>query len=190
MNGNVNQQPGHQAILLKEAGGDIDLKRNQRRQMRALRMGLLFGVFWLLAGCSVLPELTETDNETVWPLDNTQPQASFNKPYKVRGKVYVPLTTASGYKAQGTASWYGAESGRRTASGERFNPSALTAAHKTLPIPSKVRVTNLRNGRHVDVVINDRGPFTSNRLIDLSKAAAEHIGMRGLDDVSIESLEG
>lgn len=151
---------------------------------------LFLAVFGFLAACSVLPEVTENDNDTVWPLDSTQPQASFNKPYKVRGKLYVPLQTALGYKAQGTASWYGSESGRRTANGERFNPSALTAAHKTLPIPSKVRVTNLHNGRYVDVVVNDRGPFKSNRLIDLSQAAAKHIGLRGIDDVTVESLEG
>lgn len=79
----------------------------------------------------------------------------------------------------GMASYYGRElAGNRTASGERFNPSALTAAHRTLPLGSKVRVTNPRTGDSVIVRINDRGPFHGNRLIDLSEAAAREIGIR------------
>jgi rare lipoprotein A len=79
---------------------------------------------------------------------------------------------------QGTASYYGAKfQGRRTASGERFNQEALTAAHKTLPFGTRVRVTNLRNGESVEVKINDRGPYIRGRIIDLSKGAAREIGM-------------
>ena len=78
----------------------------------------------------------------------------------------------------GTASYYGARfAGRPTASGERFNPARLTAAHRTLPFGSKVRVTNKRNGKSVVVRINDRGPFSKGRVIDLSKAAASEIGL-------------
>ena len=80
--------------------------------------------------------------------------------------------------AQGEASYYGHElAGNRTASGERFNPMALTAAHRTLPLGTKLRVTNLANGRDVIVRINDRGPFVGRRLIDVSLAAAREIGM-------------
>lgn len=79
---------------------------------------------------------------------------------------------------EGTASFYGARfAGRKTASGERFNPAQLTAAHRTLPFGSKVKVTNKRNGRSVVVRINDRGPFSKGRVIDLSKAAAQEIGL-------------
>jgi rare lipoprotein A len=80
----------------------------------------------------------------------------------------------------GLASWYGGKrwQGRRTASGERFDGQALTAAHKTLPLGSRVRVVNLVNGRAVTVRINDRGPFTPQFIIDLSEAAAERLGMR------------
>jgi rare lipoprotein A len=79
---------------------------------------------------------------------------------------------------RGTASWYGYRfHGRRTASGERFNASAYTAAHRSLPFGTKVRVTNLRNGRSVIVRINDRGPYARGRVIDLSKAAANAIGI-------------
>jgi rare lipoprotein A len=128
-----------------------------------------------------------TADETVEPAEYGNKPAC-NRPYNVKGHTYYPLKSAHGYKAQGLASWYGAESGNRTASGSRFNPKALSAAHKTLPIPSKVRVTNLRNGRFIDVLINDRGPFNDNKIIDLSKGAAEQIGMRGLTEVQIEYL--
>lgn len=91
----------------------------------------------------------------------------------------------------GIASWYGRRfHGRRTASGERYDMSALTAAHKTLPFGSRVRVTNLDNGRSVVVVINDRGPFVKTRVIDLSHAAAKHLGFLqdGVAKVRIDVL--
>jgi rare lipoprotein A len=92
----------------------------------------------------------------------------------------------------GLASYYGNEfAGRRTASGEKFNPRALTAAHRTLPFGSKVRVTNPANGRSVVVRINDRGPFTRGRTIDLSRGAAEQIGLvaRGHGTVQLALVE-
>lgn len=99
------------------------------------------------------------------------------KPYEVAGQVYVPKYTPT-YDEIGVASWYGPGfHGELTASGERYNQNALTAAHKTLPLPSIVRVTNLDNGRSVIVRINDRGPFKRERIIDLSKAAAIELGM-------------
>lgn len=91
----------------------------------------------------------------------------------------------------GKASWYGHEfRGRRTASGARFEPNAMTAAHRTLPLGTVVRVTNLRNGRSVTVRINDRGPFIRHRDLDLSLGAARAIGMlnRGVAPVLIEPL--
>lgn len=97
-------------------------------------------------------------------------------PYEANGRWYVP-TPEPGYQQTGTASWYGADfQGRRTASGEAFDQTALTAAHPTLPIPSLVQVTNLENGREVIVRVNDRGPFTGERLIDLSRGAANVLG--------------
>lgn len=150
------------------------------------RLLVLGAVALLSLGCSSDPVLPSGDDAAVVPLSDAK--ARYNRAYKVKGKTYVPLQSAVGYKATGTASWYGSESGNRTASGQRFQPHAFTAAHKTLPIPCTVRVTNLRNGRHVDVVINDRGPFEGNRLIDLSKGAAQQIGMRGLAEVTVEYL--
>jgi rare lipoprotein A len=97
---------------------------------------------------------------------------------------------AGGSAHSGMASYYGSESGSQTASGARFNPSAMTAAHRTLPFGTKVRVTNKRNGRSVVVTINDRGPFIRGRIIDLSSGAAGVIGMRssGVAPVSVEVL--
>ena len=99
--------------------------------------------------------------------------------------VAVPLAAQA---QTGTASWY--KMGTRTASGERFNPEGLTAAHRTLPFGTKVKVRNLRNGRSVVVRINDRGPFTHNRIIDLSMGAAKVIGLTrsGVTKVAIEIL--
>jgi rare lipoprotein A len=114
---------------------------------------------------------------------------SYNKPYIIKQKTYVPLDSAKGYRQQGVASWYGTESGRRTSNGTRFKRTSLSAAHKTLPIPSTVRVTNLSNGRQVDVLINDRGPFIDKRLIDLSPLAAKQLRISGLAEVEVEYLE-
>lgn len=97
---------------------------------------------------------------------------------------------ALAYQATGHASWYGPGfHGHRTASGERFNKHALTAAHKTLPLHSRALVTNLANNESVVVEINDRGPFRRGRLIDLSQAAARAIGIRGVGTVEITALD-
>lgn len=114
--------------------------------------------------------------------------AAYNRPYKVRGRTYYPLKTARGYRARGIASWYGWESGNRTAMGMRFDPMGLTAAHRTLPLPTKVKVTNLRNRRSVIVTVNDRGPFVSGRLIDLSYGAAKALRLNGPGPVEVEAL--
>jgi rare lipoprotein A len=93
-----------------------------------------------------------------------------------------------GYVQQGIASWYGPRfRGRDTASGERFNQNELTAAHRTLPLGTKATVTNLRNGKKVEVEINDRGPYARGRILDLSKAAAERLDMdSGITPVRVE----
>jgi rare lipoprotein A len=103
-----------------------------------------------------------------------------SRPYTVMGHTYYPMQDARGYREIGTASWYGRKfHGQRTASGERYDMYAMTAAHKTLPLPSYARVTNLANHRSVVVRINDRGPFLHKRLIDLSYAAAMKLGIVG-----------
>jgi rare lipoprotein A len=100
-------------------------------------------------------------------------------PYQANGQWYVP-TPEPGYAQTGTASWYGPQfHGQRTANGEVFDQDALTAAHPTLPIPSLVQVTNLENGREIIVRVNDRGPFVGERLIDLSRGAAQALDFEG-----------
>ncbi len=103
-----------------------------------------------------------------------------NKDYTVLGKNYVVWRDVSGYYEEGTASWYGPGfHGQKTSNGERFNMNGYTAAHKNLPLPSFVKVTNLDNGKSLVVRVNDRGPFHSNRIIDLSKGAASYLGVIG-----------
>ena len=100
----------------------------------------------------------------------------------------IPAAQAKG-GAGGLASWYGPGfHGRRTASGERFNTHALTAAHRSLPFGSRVKVTNTRTGRSVVVRINDRGPYAHSRVIDLSKAAAQAVGIPGVGKVKLTRL--
>jgi len=103
-----------------------------------------------------------------------------NKPYEIAGHTYVPLTDDRALTEKGLASWYGKKfHGRRTASGEAYNMYAMTAAHKTLPIPSYARVRNPANGKEVIVRVNDRGPFSPGRIIDLSYTAALKLGVLG-----------
>lgn len=110
-----------------------------------------------------------------------------NKPYDVFGKHYVPMTSAQGFYQKGIASWYGKQfHGRRTSSGEPYDMYAMTAAHPVLPLPSYVRVTNVANGRSVIVRVNDRGPFKSSRIMDLSYAAAWRLGMIGTGTALVE----
>lgn len=112
--------------------------------------------------------------------------------YTLRGKRYRVMTreAALSYKETGTASFYGAEAGSQTANGERYDPLAMTAAHKTLPFGSHVRVTNLSNGRSATFRINDRGPFVRGRIIDVSAAGADELGFvsSGVTKVRVEVL--
>jgi rare lipoprotein A len=139
-------------------------------------------------GDKVPPNLAE--------LPDAQPKAeplhrSANRPYNQSGTNYVPLARLQPFRQRGLASWYGKRfHGRPTSSGEPYDMYAMTAAHPTLPIPSYARVTNLGNGRSVVVRINDRGPFHSARIIDLSYAAAYKLGyiQAGSAQVEIESI--
>lgn len=139
-------------------------------------------ILLLLAGCSSGPRLNpgEAATENATPRYENQPNRLNPSAYEVNGRSYRVLSNNTGYDEQGVASWYGPKfQSRPTASGERYNMYAMTAAHKTLRIPAYVQVTNLENGKQVVVRVNDRGPFVSNRIIDLSYAAARKIGMLG-----------
>lgn len=122
-----------------------------------------------------------------------EPLSRYGNPdvYHVNGKTYTVMTNSTGYHQRGLASWYGTKfHSKRTSSGDNYNMYALTAAHRTLPLPTYVRVKNLNNGRVAIVKVNDRGPFHSDRIIDLSYAAAVKLGLlpKGTAPVEIEAL--
>jgi rare lipoprotein A len=123
-----------------------------------------------------------------------EPRSRYGNPpdYEVAGERYFVLTSAAGYKERGRASWYGTKfHGKRTSSGETYDMFGMTAAHKTLPLPTYVRVTHLGNGRSVVVKVNDRGPFHQGRIIDLSYAAAARLDIlgHGSADVEVEAID-
>ena len=112
--------------------------------------------------------------------------------YTEFGERYCPMVSAEGFVETGIASWYGEKfHGRPTALGETYDMYAMTAAHKTLPLPTRVRVTNLENGRRLELRVNDRGPFVEGRVIDLSYSAARELGVvrHGTARVRVEALE-
>jgi len=146
--------------------------------------------------------LTRQEIETI---DGLPPKEAIRQgkvkksPYVVRGKRYVPMSVeqARHYRETGIASWYGYETyrqkgGHMTANGEAFDPNGLNAAHKYLPLPTFVKVTNLENRRSIILRVNDRGPFVEGRIIDLSAGAARKLGFydKGTARVRVEKYEG
>lgn len=128
------------------------------------------------------PVLTRDVSTVPNAVPRDEPRSKYGNPahYEVFGKRYYTLNTSRGYRERGIASWYGTKfHGKRTSSGEPYDMYAMTAAHKTLPLPTYVEVTNLNNGRKVTLKVNDRGPFHDNRLIDLSYSAATKLGIIG-----------
>lgn len=128
------------------------------------------------------------------PVPRLEARSKYGNPssYVVQGQRYYLKPSASGYHEQGIASWYGTKfHGRRTSSGEPYDMYAMTAAHKTLPIPVYAEVTNLETGRKIIVRINDRGPFVSGRIIDLSYVAAKKLGIdgKGTGQVSVRTID-
>jgi peptidoglycan lytic transglycosylase len=165
-----------------------------------LRALLLVALAAALASCGTAPKKADASKKPSYYLDDGPPDTIpdnladipdavprdepfhkyANRPYTVFGKTYVPVVNREPTRQRGIASWYGKKfQGQKTASGEPYDMFAMTAAHPTLPIPSYARVTNLKNGKSVVVRINDRGPFHSDRIIDLSYAAAAKIGIAG-----------
>ncbi|WP_232305488.1 septal ring lytic transglycosylase RlpA family protein [Gilvimarinus polysaccharolyticus] len=125
------------------------------------------------------------------PKTEPRTRAGNKNPYTVLGKTYYLIEDETSYKERGNASWYGKKfHGHKTSNGEIYDMYAMTAAHKTLPIPSYVRVTHLNNGRSVVVRVNDRGPFHQGRIIDLSYAAAQRLGISktGTGPVEVEII--
>lgn len=162
-----------------------------------------------MAGCTTVPpEKPGTVPTTRTPVGKTRPAeapahvptppapvpGTGNPPfYEVFGERYFVMPSSEGYRQTGVASWYGkAFHGKRTSSGTIYNMYEMTAAHKTLPLPSLVRVTNLSNGKSVVVTVDDRGPFVKGRLIDLSFAAAKQLDIvqAGTAEVEVEAIGG
>lgn len=144
----------------------------------------------LLAGCAE----TQLAIHAAKELQSRPAGGSYKvgKPYQVAGIWYYPKVQPN-YDETGLASWYGSKfHGRRTANGDTYDMNALTAAHKTLPMPTRVRVTNLENGRTLDLIVNDRGPFVHGRIIDVSRRAAQLLGFQrqGVAKVRVRVLDG
>ncbi len=169
-----------------------------------MRRSLLLACF--LAGCSSLPVAPPEERDSgppqpadhfshlppVVPRHEPVTAAGNRSPYTVFGNTYQVMETNSGYSERGYASWYGSKfHGRHTSNGEVYNMYGLTAAHRSLPIPSYVRVRNLANGREIIVRVNDRGPFHGNRIIDLSWAAAAQLGFvdHGVAEVLVTAID-
>jgi len=147
----------------------------------------------LLAGCADTPGSGPTSQSVKRDTPSapgTVGRYKVGKPYQIKGTWYHPEEDF-GYEEVGMASWYGRRfHGRSTANGERYDMNAMTAAHRTLPLPSIVRVTNLSNGRSVKLRVNDRGPFAKQRIIDVSRRAAQELGFKnkGVTRVRVEIL--
>jgi len=171
--------------------------------LKALFLG---GLVYFISGCSSTPTTTTTSDNDAYPsapidvsqvpdaVPKAEPKSRYGNPpsYKQFGNQYYVLDSSHGYREQGIASWYGTKfHGRRTSSGDPYDMYTMTAAHKTLPLPSYARVTNIENGKSVIVRINDRGPFHDNRVIDLSYAAAHRIGVlqNGTGKVIVEAID-
>jgi rare lipoprotein A len=156
-----------------------------------------------LAGCGYTPTIVErkdsagkkVDTRTIAdPVPKVEPitKAGNKSPYQVFGKTYFVLPSSENYRETGIASWYGRKfHGRRTSNGEIYDMYAMTAAHKSLPIPTYARVTSMENNRSIIVRINDRGPFHGPRIIDLSYVAALKLGFadKGTTEVLVEAID-
>ena len=131
----------------------------------------------LAAGCASYRPVSDTP-------------VKLGRAYTVRGVTYVPAADPT-YDVLGYASWYGRESGNRSANGERFRAGAIAGAHTTLPLPSYVEVTSLETGRTILVRVNDRGPFARGRILDLSRGAAEQLGVwaQGFAPIRVRVVE-
>ncbi|MFL2546140.1 MAG: septal ring lytic transglycosylase RlpA family protein [Candidatus Rariloculaceae bacterium] len=142
-----------------------------------------------LSGCSSQPVQTTTaDDAQREAIVNPERSERGNPPvYEVFGERYYVMETSAGYRERGVASWYGDKfHGRPTSSGEPYDMYQMTAAHKSLPLPTWVEVTHAGNGRQIIVKVNDRGPFVDDRIIDLSYAAAEQLGMTRAGTAMVE----
>ncbi|WP_231856552.1 septal ring lytic transglycosylase RlpA family protein [Pseudodesulfovibrio piezophilus] len=162
--------------------------------MRRIIMLLGIALFTTMAGCASINPFQKHVYSTPPGKTDSAVARSYDpkiKPYTVLGRTYYPLKNAAGYDEVGMASWYGEDfHGKKTANGQHYNMYGVSAAHKTLPLGTRVRVTNLANKRSVVLVVNDRGPFVRGRILDLSYGAAKELGTveQGVARVRITAL--
>jgi rare lipoprotein A len=165
--------------------------RGAARMVQWMLLGTVLGIVLgmaLLSGCASTSSPPRGEPR---PTPHQAPAPPTARPYTVLGQTYHPLTSADGFSEEGVASWYGPQfHAKRTASGEVYNMYDLTAAHRILPMQTKIRVTNLENGKAVVLRVNDRGPFVGNRIVDLSYKAAQELDVvrPGLARVRVEAL--
>jgi len=164
------------------------------KRMRTLRaaglLALVLAAAVLLGGCAIFGG---GDSPSGPSGKSYSGKRGTQRPYTIKGKTYYPLASAHGYAEEGVASWYGPNfHGKRTSNGEVYDMYKMTAAHKILPMNTTLKVTSLENGRSIVVRVNDRGPFVSGRVIDLSRAGAEALDMhrKGTARVRLETLGG
>ncbi len=162
-----------------------------RRRLLPLR-GIVVAVALILAGCAETKLVVHSAKEIAGTVAPTQKTGHYKvgDPYQIKGVWYYPKEEPD-YDETGIASWYGPQfHGRDTANGEVFDMNAISAAHRTLPMPSVVQVTNLENGRSMKLRVNDRGPFAHGRIIDLSRRAAQLLGFQrqGIAKVRVQFL--
>ena len=181
--------------------------RTMKNDRQVAGKALVIALLLFLAGCGTAPKAPPAPSSGKYYKDDGPPERvpegladlpdavpmdeTFhrfaNRPYTVFGQTYVPVVDKEPRKERGLASWYGRKfHGQRTSSGEVYDMFAMTAAHKTFPIPSYARVTNVKSGKSVVVRINDRGPFHANRIIDLSYAAASRLGIVELGSALVD----
>jgi rare lipoprotein A len=166
-------------------------------QLKLLFSASLYVLLVACGGGKSTPDWAPTSPPDVSNVPNAvprdEPKSKYGNPahYDVLGKRYYTLNSSKGYHEKGIASWYGTKfHGKRTSSGEPYDMYAMTAAHKTLPLPTYVEVTNVNNGRKVIVKVNDRGPFHGNRIIDLSYSAAKKLDIisKGTGMVEVRAI--
>ncbi|MEN6439944.1 MAG: septal ring lytic transglycosylase RlpA family protein [Syntrophobacter sp.] len=154
------------------------------------RIGRILGICLVL--CAFVLSCSKQPPPRPGPPTPPVPGLKSQKPYQIRGIWYYPLPSAEGFVEEGIASWYGSDfHGKPTACGEPYDMWAMTAAHKTLPLGTYVKVTNLQNQRTIVLRINDRGPFVGGRVIDLSCKAAQELGSygKGTAPVRVEAVQ-
>ena len=179
----------------------IGIKTLTSRPIRGVTIGIIIAT---LTGCTLVaagvpePSLTSPDGINFAEIPDAVPRAEFKsrsgnpETYVIDGVTYRVMETSDGSREEGIASWYGGYfHGRQTSSGDVYDMYLMTAAHKSLPLPTYVRVTHLANGRSVILRVNDRGPFVEDRIIDLSFTAATKLGMadQGTARVQVVALD-